>query len=278
MAATHRHRVGDRHQGVDGLGIPDLPHRPTSEIDEDGGNKRGSASDGRPGHRAHDAPLKAAWRERASREGGFSRRTASEPCGQPAGSPAASSSPARAASARGTVTAAHPALLAADQGKRVAAGRGRRQEQTSPSCSSTPRWASSPARWHPGVFAMADGTTEGVRCGSTSRWQAARSPCFGRIGPMARAPSTSSPPPRPGVKEIPHRREDRLGTPPSRSRAAAELGSHRVDAAATGHVISQLDAPGAIQELVAVGPIRKPDGMDWSTCSPIPALTRASTW
>jgi anion-transporting ArsA/GET3 family ATPase len=29
-----------------------------------------------------------------------------------------------------------------------------------------------------------------------------------------------------------------------------------VDAAATGHVISQLDAPGAIQDLVAVGPIR----------------------
>jgi anion-transporting ArsA/GET3 family ATPase len=34
-----------------------------------------------------------------------------------------------------------------------------------------------------------------------------------------------------------------------------------VDAAATGHVISQLDAPRAIQELVAVGPIR--NQTDW---------------
>ena len=36
-----------------------------------------------------------------------------------------------------------------------------------------------------------------------------------------------------------------------------------VDAAATGHVISQLDAPEAIQELVAVGPIRNQTG--WLT-------------
>ncbi len=45
-----------------------------------------------------------------------------------------------------------------------------------------------------------------------------------------------------------------------------------VDAAATGHVISQLDAPGAIQELVQVGPIRNQTGWMVELLSD-PALT-----
>jgi anion-transporting ArsA/GET3 family ATPase len=45
-----------------------------------------------------------------------------------------------------------------------------------------------------------------------------------------------------------------------------------VDAAATGHVISQLDAPGAIQELVQVGPIRNQTGWMEELLSD-PALT-----
>jgi anion-transporting ArsA/GET3 family ATPase len=45
-----------------------------------------------------------------------------------------------------------------------------------------------------------------------------------------------------------------------------------VDAAATGHVISQLDAPNAIQELVQVGPIRNQTGWMVELLSD-PALT-----
>ena len=83
-------------------------------------------------------------------------------------------------------------------------------------------------------------------------------PVFGRIGPMARAfdfVATAAP----GVKEILtvgkvcwELRESLEGR--------ADWDLIVVDAAATGHVISQLDAPGAIQELVQVGPIRNQTG------------------
>jgi anion-transporting ArsA/GET3 family ATPase len=86
-------------------------------------------------------------------------------------------------------------------------------------------------------------------------------PVFGRIGPMARAfdfVATAAP----GVKEILtvgkicwELRESLQGR--------ADWDLIVVDAAATGHVISQLDAPEAIQELVAVGPIRNQTG--WMT-------------
>jgi anion-transporting ArsA/GET3 family ATPase len=86
----------------------------------------------------------------------------------------------------------------------------------------------------------------------------ARVPVFGRIGPMARAfdfVATAAP----GVKEILtvgkicwELRESLEGR--------ADWDLIVVDAAATGHVISQLDAPEAIQELVAVGPIRNQTG------------------
>ena len=89
----------------------------------------------------------------------------------------------------------------------------------------------------------------------------ARVPVFGRIGPMARAfdfVATAAP----GVKEILtvgkicwEVRESIEGR--------ADWDLIVVDAAATGHVISQLDAPEAIRELVAVGPIRNQTG--WMT-------------
>jgi len=81
---------------------------------------------------------------------------------------------------------------------------------------------------------------------------------FGRIGPMARAfdfVATAAP----GVKEILtvgkicwELRESLEGR--------ADWDLIVVDAASTGHVISQLDAPEAIQDLVAVGPIRNQTG------------------
>jgi anion-transporting ArsA/GET3 family ATPase len=86
----------------------------------------------------------------------------------------------------------------------------------------------------------------------------AKVPVFGRIGPMARAfdfVATAAP----GGKEILtagkicwELRESLHGR--------ADWDLIVVDAAATGHVISQLDAPEAIQELVAVGPIRNQTG------------------
>src|SRR4030088_236207 len=86
-----------------------------------------------------------------------------------------------------------------------------------------------------------------------------RVPVLGRLGPLARVldfVATAAP----GVKEILtvgkvcwELRESIMGR--------ADWDLIVVDAAATGHVISQLDAPGAIKELVAVGPVR--NQTDW---------------
>jgi anion-transporting ArsA/GET3 family ATPase len=112
-----------------------------------------------------------------------------------------------------------------------------------------------PRQVHPGVFAMQMDTESSLR--EYLKVQA-RVPVFGRIGPMARAfdfVATAAP----GVKEILtvgkicwELRESLQGR--------ADWDLIVVDAAATGHVISQLDAPEAIQELVAVGPIRNQTG------------------
>jgi anion-transporting ArsA/GET3 family ATPase len=87
----------------------------------------------------------------------------------------------------------------------------------------------------------------------------ARVPVIGRIGPLARAFDFVANA-APGVKEILtvgkvcwELRESLEG------RAPWDL--IVVDAAATGHVVSQLDAPRAIQELVHVGPVRQQT--DW---------------
>jgi anion-transporting ArsA/GET3 family ATPase len=87
----------------------------------------------------------------------------------------------------------------------------------------------------------------------------ARVPVLGRLGPIARVFDFVANA-APGVKEILtvgkvcwELRESLQG------RANWDL--IVVDAAATGHVISQLDAPRAIQELVQVGPVR--NQTDW---------------
>ena len=107
----------------------------------------------------------------------------------------------------------------------------------------------------PGLWAMSMDTEASLR--EYLKVQA-KVPVFGRIGPMARAfdfVATAAP----GVKEILtvgkvcwELRESLAGR--------ADWDLIVVDAAATGHVISQLDAPGAIQELVQVGPIRNQTG------------------
>ena len=112
-----------------------------------------------------------------------------------------------------------------------------------------------PRQVHPGVYAMQMDTEASLR--EYLKVQA-KVPVFGRIGPMARAfdfVATAAP----GVKEILtvgkvcwELRESLAGR--------ADWDLIVVDAAATGHVISQLDAPRAIQELVQVGPIRNQTG------------------
>ena len=112
-----------------------------------------------------------------------------------------------------------------------------------------------PRQVHPGVYAMQMDTEASLR--EYLKVQA-KVPVFGRIGPMARAfdfVATAAP----GVKEILtvgkvcwELRESLAGR--------ADWDLIVVDAAATGHVIRQLDAPGAVQELVQVGPIRNQTG------------------
>lgn len=154
---------------------------------------------------------------------------------------------------KSTVTAA-TALLAADQGKRVLLVEVDAKNNLTALFEHAPV-GFEPRQVHPGVFAMQMDTESSLR--EYLKVQA-RVPVFGRIGPMARAfdfVATAAP----GVKEILtvgkicwELRESLEGR--------ADWDLIVVDAAATGHVISQLDAPEAIQELVAVGPIRNQTG------------------
>ena len=166
---------------------------------------------------------------------------------------------------KSTVTAA-TALLAADQGKRVLLVEVDAKNNLTQLFEHAPV-GFEPRQVHPGVFAMQMDTEASLR--EYLKVQA-RVPVFGRIGPMARAfefVATAAP----GVKEILtvgkivwELRESLEGR--------ADWDLIVVDAAATGHVISQLDAPGAIQELVAVGPIRNQTGWMVELLSD-PALT-----
>ncbi len=150
---------------------------------------------------------------------------------------------------KSTVTAA-TALLAAERGKRVLLvevdGKGNLT-----ALFEHPPVGFEPRRVHPGVSAMQMDTEASLR--EYLKVQA-RVPVIGRIGPMARAFDFVANA-APGVKEILtigkvcwELRESLDG------RAPWDL--IVVDAAATGHVVSQLDAPRAIQELVHVGPVR----------------------
>jgi anion-transporting ArsA/GET3 family ATPase len=155
---------------------------------------------------------------------------------------------------KSTVTAA-TALLAADQGKRVLLVEVDAKGHLT-ALFEHPPVGFEPQLVHPGIHALQIDTEASLR--EYLKVQA-RVPVFGRIGPLARAfdfVATAAP----GVKEILtvgkvawEARESLHG------RAPWDL--IVVDAAATGHVVAQLDAPRAIQELVAVGPIRSQT--DW---------------
>jgi anion-transporting ArsA/GET3 family ATPase len=155
---------------------------------------------------------------------------------------------------KSTVTAA-TALLAAERGKQVLLvevdGKGNLT-----ALFEHPPVGFEPRPIHPGVSAMQMSTEASLR--EYLRVQA-RVPVVGRIGALARAFDFVANA-APGVKEILtvgkvcwELRESLQG------RAPWDL--IVVDAAATGHVVSQLDAPRAIQELVQVGPIRQQT--DW---------------
>jgi anion-transporting ArsA/GET3 family ATPase len=150
---------------------------------------------------------------------------------------------------KSTVTAA-TALLAAERGKRVLLVEVDAKGNLT-ALFEHPPVGFEPRRIHPGVSAMQMDTEASLR--EYLKVQA-RVPVIGRIGPMARAFDFVANA-APGVKEILtigkvcwELRESLEG------RAPWDL--IVVDAAATGHVVSQLDAPRAIQELVHVGPVR----------------------
>jgi anion-transporting ArsA/GET3 family ATPase len=150
---------------------------------------------------------------------------------------------------KSTVTAA-TAVLAAARGKRVLLVEVDGKNNLTALFEHAPV-GFEPRQVHPGIFAMQMDTEASLR--EYLKVQA-RVPVFGRIGPLARAfdfVATAAP----GVKEILtvgkvvwELRESIQGR--------ADWDLIVVDAAATGHVISQLDAPGAIQDLVQVGPVR----------------------
>src|SRR5262245_25676924 len=155
---------------------------------------------------------------------------------------------------KSTVTAA-TALLAAERGKRVLLVEVDAKGNLT-ALFEHPPVGFEPRAIHPGVWAMQMDTEASLR--EYLRVQA-RVPVIGRIGPLARAFDFVANA-APGVKEILtvgkvvwELRESLQG------RANWDL--IVVDAAATGHVVAQLDAPRAIQELVHVGPVR--NQTDW---------------
>jgi len=155
---------------------------------------------------------------------------------------------------KSTVTAA-TALLAAERGKRVLLVEVDAKGNLT-ALFEHPPVGFEPRQVHPGVFAMQMDTEASLR--EYLRVQA-RVPVLGRLGPIAHAFDFVANA-APGVKEILtvgkvcwELRESLQG------RANWDL--IVVDAAATGHVVAQLDAPRAIQELVQVGPVR--NQTDW---------------
>jgi anion-transporting ArsA/GET3 family ATPase len=150
---------------------------------------------------------------------------------------------------KSTITAA-TALLAAERGKRVLVvevdAKGNLTEQFEQGSVGF-----EPREVYPGVFAMVMRTEESLKEYLKLNL---RVPVLGRMGPLARVldfVATAAP----GVKEVLtvgkvcwEVRESIEGR--------ADWDLVVVDAAATGHIIGQLDAPRAIQELVAVGMVR----------------------
>ena len=150
---------------------------------------------------------------------------------------------------KSTVTAA-TALLAAGRGKRVLLVEVDSKGSLA-ALFERPPVGFQPEVVHPGVWAMQMDTEASLREYLKLH---ARIPVFGRLGPLAHAFDFVANA-APGVREI-----LTIGKVCWELRESIE--GHGgwdlivVDAAATGHVVSQLDAPRAIQELVHVGPIR----------------------
>ncbi len=155
---------------------------------------------------------------------------------------------------KSTVTAA-TALLAAEQGQRVLVVEADAKGAI-PGHFEQPSVGFEPREVYPGVCAMAMRTEDSLKEYLKLNL---RVPVLGRLGPLARVldfVATAAP----GVKEILtvgkvcwEVRESIEGR--------ADWDLVVVDAAATGHIIGQLDAPRAIQELVAVGMVR--EQTDW---------------
>jgi anion-transporting ArsA/GET3 family ATPase len=155
---------------------------------------------------------------------------------------------------KSTVTAA-TALLAADRGKKVLLVEVDAKGNLTALFEHAPV-GFEPGQVYPGVHAMQMDTEASLR--EYLKVQV-KVPVLGRLGPMARAFDFVANA-APGVKEILtvgkvcwELRESLAGR--------ADWDLIVVDAAATGHVIGQLDAPRAIQELVHVGPVRQQT--DW---------------
>ena len=151
---------------------------------------------------------------------------------------------------KSTVTAAS-ALLAADRGRRVLLVEVDAKGNLT-SLFEHPPVGFAPVEVYPGVSAMQMRTEAAL---SEYLRLNLRVPVLGRLGPLANVldfVATAAP----GVKEILtvgkvcwEVRESLQGR--------ADWDLVIVDAAATGHVVAQLDSPRAIQELVQVGPIRQ---------------------
>jgi anion-transporting ArsA/GET3 family ATPase len=151
---------------------------------------------------------------------------------------------------KSTVTAA-TALLAAERGRRVLLVEVDAKGNLTSLFEHEPV-GFKPVEVYPGVFAMQMRTEAALREYLKLNL---RIPVIGRLGPLANVlefVATAAP----GVKEILtvgkvcwEARESLEGR--------ADWDLIVVDAAATGHVLAQLDSPRAIQELVQVGPVRQ---------------------
>ena len=151
---------------------------------------------------------------------------------------------------KSTVTAAS-ALLAAERGRRVLLVEVDAKGHLT-ALFEQPPVGFEPREVYPGVFAMQMRTEEALR--EYLKLQL-RVPVFARLGPLASAldfVATAAP----GVREI-----LTVGKVCAEVRDSIEGRADWdlvvVDAAATGHIVSQLDSPRAIQDLVAVGPVRQ---------------------
>lgn len=149
---------------------------------------------------------------------------------------------------KSTVTAAL-ALLGAQRGKRTLAVEVDAKGNLADFFESGPlRWR--PREIEPGLFAMAMDTEASLQ--EYLRLQL-RLPVVARVGPLARAFEFVANA-APGVKEI-----LTIGKPVYEVRER-HYDLVVVDAAATGHIVAQLGAPQAINELVQVGLVRQQTG------------------